>query len=151
MSGTFDLYDVRCEQHRRTAWNPFLNNAKRVTLPTRINETFVYFSQPKYLTVSMDTKRLKEINDTMEVSKFFLVISYGLIRQSLNGTGTGTGIGTGRNGSLDIMLNTSHCNLCGNLNGTYTLALYQSLSRCLSWFHCPIRSFSLDHYKDIHV
>ena len=23
------------------------------------------------------------------------------------------------------MLNTSHCNLCGNLNGTYTLALYQ--------------------------
>ena len=29
-------------------------------------------------------------------------------------------------GSLYIMLNTSHCNLCGNLKGSCTLALYQS-------------------------
>ena len=49
----------------------------------------------------------------------------GLIRQSLNRTGNGTR----QNGSLYIMLNNSHCNLCGNLNGTYTLALYQSRSR----------------------
>ena len=43
------------------------------------------------------------------------VVCNGLYRQSLNGTGTG------KNGSLYIMLNTSHCNLWGNLYVTRNL------------------------------
>ena len=28
MSGTFDLFDIMCKQHHRTALNPFLNGTK---------------------------------------------------------------------------------------------------------------------------
>ena len=63
---------------------------------------------------------------------FNLCLNNGLIRQSLSGTETGTGTGTEKNGSLYIMLNTSHCNLCGNLTRTYMLALYLFRSRSSS-------------------
>ena len=53
----------------------------------------------------------------------------GLFRQSLNGTGTG------KEWVTVYYAEPSHCILCGNLNGTYTLALYQSWYRSQSPFH----------------
>ena len=43
--------------------------------------------------------------------------------------GTGQGPGPGPEWVTVYYVKLSHCNLCGNLNGSYTLALYQSWSR----------------------
>ena len=66
----------------------------------------------------------------------------GLFRRNLCGTETGTrmghyimsnfhiatyvGTGPGPEWITVFYVKPSHCNLCGNLNGSYTLALYQS-------------------------
>ena len=35
---TFNLFDVTCKQHHRTALNPILNGTKKATLTVRVNE-----------------------------------------------------------------------------------------------------------------
>ena len=44
-------------------------------------------------------------------------------------TYVGTGLGPGPEWVNVYYVKLSHCNLCGNLNWSYTLALYQSQSR----------------------
>ena len=46
-SGTFDIFNVMCKQHHRTALNPFLKRKKTVTLTARVNEALI--SQFNYL------------------------------------------------------------------------------------------------------
>ena len=58
-------------------------------------------------------------------------------------TYVGTGLGPGPKWVTVYCVKPSHCNFCGNLNGSYTLALYQSWSRSQSRSH--ISSVWLDH------
>ena len=58
-------------------------------------------------------------------------------------TYVGTGPGPGPEWVTVFYVKPSHCNLKGNLNGSYTLALYQS--RSWSQSQCHISSVWLDH------
>ena len=54
----------------------------------------------------------------------------------------GTGLGPGPEWVTVYYVKPSHCNLCGNLNGSYTLALYQSRSRS----HSHVSSVWMNHH-----
>ena len=68
---------------------------------------------------------------TMGISNGFMAYS--------DRTHVGTGPGPEPEWVIVYYVKPSDCNLCGNLNGSYTLALYQSRSRS------HISSFWLDH------
>ena len=64
------LFDIRCKQHHS------IKQYENGDVETTYKRDLIYFSQPKYLTVSMDTTRLKEINDTMQVNKIIFVVNF---------------------------------------------------------------------------
>ena len=126
------LYQVKAEEEKAEKKKLQIGVKKRVDpeqckIKSRKGDTL-----NMHYTVSVETDENYYLIRYTAVNPLFLVIHFYhpnvLIRENLNATGTELG----KNGFLYIMLNTSHWNLCGNLNGTYTVPLCHSWSRSLS-------------------
>ena len=49
MTGTFDIFEIECKQHNRTALNPFLNGTKNSDVDGACKRTLSFVSQTVFL------------------------------------------------------------------------------------------------------
>ena len=148
-----------CKQHHRTALNPSLNGTKNGDIDgARLKGSFTLIYNdggPRIHCIQIIEYTTKEIDHCNGLFRCTLLscLMSSHVRSCLmaysDRTYVGTGPGLGPEWIIVYYVKPSHCNLCGNLNRSHTLALYQSWSRPQSRSH--ISSVWLDHECPHHM